>query len=191
MSDVPSLPLPGRSPLDDYLKKKLTGASTPTEEYFVHLTFAMTRFQLLEQELKTYLIVAANRIRKGVSEFFEYRYDQDAIFNMPLRRLVNEFRTHGGDPQLATRIEGLVAKRNKAAHEGFVTVPDEVFGGLMAGHIEERLAEMKEIAKAVEGAPYLVSVETHKILDKSGPFLRKSEPLDPGDGATTSQGGIA
>lgn len=190
MSDLPSLPLSGKSPLDEYLKKKLSDASTPADQYFAHLTFAITRFQLLEQELKMYLVVANNRIREEVSKIFEYRYNQDAIFNMPLKRLAHQFRVHGGDPELAKRIEGLVDARNRVAHEGFVTVPEEVFGDLSAIHVKSRLSEMKEVAKGVEGVPYLVSLETHKIIGKTGPLIRRPEPIDTDDGSTTSQGGL-
>jgi hypothetical protein len=165
----------------------LSATSTPTEEYFALLTFTMTRFQLLEQELKSYLITAHKQIKREVSELFEYRWAQEDILSLSLGQLIPAFRKHGGDPELAKRIRGLVKGRNRIAHEGFVTAFEEFEHGLTVDLAEVRLPELRQLAKDVEGTPLLVAEARGKIHLKLGSlFLKRHRPVDPSDASTPS-----
>jgi hypothetical protein len=174
-----------QSTLEKYLKAKLSATSTPTEEYFALLTFTMTRFQLLEQELKSYLITAHKQIKREVGELFEYRWDQAGILSLSLGQLIPAFRKHGGDPELCRRIKDLVKGRNKIAHEGFVTEFEEFEHGVTVDLAKTRLPELRQLAKDVEGTPLLVAEARSKIHHRLGALnLRRARPVDPDDAST-------
>lgn len=177
-----------QSTLEKYLKAKLSATSTPTEEYFALLTFTMTRFQLLEQELKSYLTTAHKQIKREVGELFEYRWDQEAVLSLSLGQLVPAFRKHGGDPALCKRIKDLVKGRNKIAHEGFVTPFQEFEHGVTVDLAKTRLPALRQLAKDVEGTPLLVAEARSVIHHKLGALqLRRHRPVDPDDASTLSQ----
>ena len=166
-------------PLDEYLKKKLTAASTPGQRYLAYTTFAITRFQLLEHELRVYLLLLTNRRKLPISDH--------QLLNWPLKTLNDQFRKYGGDRVLVDRIGKLIPARNFVAHEGFIDAGED-FGLFTPSMIKVKLGRMERIAADVEGMPYLVSQEAAKVMAAS--IHLRAKPIDEDDGATTGHASI-
>ena len=172
------------TPLESYLKRKLSGSSTPSEEYFALLVFTVARFQLLEEELKEYVIAANEVVEVRTKDVLEYRWSKADVLELPLRPLLKAFKRLGGDSVLAGRIESLVEGRNRLAHRGFIGFP----GNVTSEEIMKRLPALRKMAADVVGLPMLVAKEIDRVYNKAGMCVIRfsSEPLDVDDASTPS-----
>src|ERR1700722_7207663 len=125
----------------------------PKQEYLRLIASVLTRFQLLEEALKEYVIRAHKTIEGEVSEKFDYHFDPIAIRNYPLARLTKEFAKLGGSRAIIDRIEPLIQARNGLAHTSYVLAFDRQKKMI---RIENRLTDLIATEKQLFGIPRAV-----------------------------------
>ena len=132
------------------------------EHYRKSVMNALGGYQLLEQQLKTYLAMYYDAVRVLTKDQLHCGYSESDFQNAPLGKLRTAFSKTNGNAQLSRDIQGLISHRYHIAHQAMTalydqTIPDKDITTM----VEENLATIRK----VQDIQRALTVEMQHVLD--------------------------
>jgi len=96
-------------------------------EFYFRVADALAGCQLLEQELRLYIVAARAAIRRNLPVHIPYRTSEDDCFKKSLGQLIKKFKELSNDDELIGELNKFNDERNALAHQAIVSCmnPDD------------------------------------------------------------------
>ena len=127
------------------------------ERYVAAAQYAMFRYQMIEEALKTYIFHAHEVVQSRLPSEITFDYKVSEYESMPLERLLSVFAKFTHNKPLLKQLHGLREMRNYVAHRAFF------YATLSA--TSDRLNFSEEFAK-VQKALSMADVAADALLDE-------------------------
>ena len=116
------------------------------EHYRTSVMNALGGYQLLEQQLKTYLAMYHDAVRVLTKGQLHYGYGESDFQNWPLGRLRSTFAKTNGNDQLAKDIQSLISHRDHIAHQAMTALYDQsIPDQKITAMVEENFTTIRKI----------------------------------------------
>lgn len=81
--------------------------------------FALVGYQMVEEQLKSYICTAYKLIRNRTSDLFPFKYEDEEVDNYAMEKLINIFKKINENSELIQKLQKLPNNRNYIAHQAF------------------------------------------------------------------------
>jgi hypothetical protein len=101
--------------------------TTPKDEYFLKVAYALSGCQLVEQALKLYIDEALSHIRQAIGDKVPFKMSGEDYKDSSLEKLIQIFAKLTDDDRLIGELNKFKDKRNRLSHTGITKCldPDE------------------------------------------------------------------
>jgi len=136
-------------------------------QYALAVQSILTDFQFIEESLKMYLGLSFRLIKRRIHKDIPFSFSRKDVQNLPLRKLISEFKKLNSNNDLGARLSKLTQVRNRIAHQSFLHTFKEQKDPKFLDKERERLEKLKTHTKA---CVYDLVAEITKLdeLDKKG-----------------------
>ena len=133
--------------------------TTPKDDFFLKVAYALSGCQLVEQALKLYIAEALELAKQRIGHKIPFKMRGEDYANRPLGQLIDVFQKLSDDETLVKELHKFRKKRNFLSHQGITHCidPDGELDGCVLSKFQDELATIAPEAQRL----------TYAIFEKS------------------------
>lgn len=132
------------------------------KDFYLHVAYALSGCQLVEQQLKLYISEALDFARKSIGKRMPFKMTGDDYEDASLERLIETFRKLTDNELLVSELRQFKTERNYLSHKGIARCIDPM-GELSEGAAEEFKARLQKIQNEATRLQFAIHEEANKF----------------------------